>query len=98
MTLRSNPPQAVGHRALHNKGLFVLLYDERNPTFCCEAPDGKRGIFTFLTSMLPTNIRSRVTSINIQELFHGILTSGRHDDWIYEFSEKYGLSAEKNII
>lgn len=79
--------------ALHQEGIFVLLHDERNPTFSCDGPDGKRGVFAFLVSMLPSSIRSRVIGVSTQELFQVISASGKHDDWVPEFSEKYGISA-----
>ncbi len=77
--------------ALHQRGLFILLHDERNPTFSCKGPDGVRGIFTFLVSMLPKELRSSVIEISTKELFQSILKSGRHTDWIGEFAEKYGM-------
>jgi hypothetical protein len=79
--------------ALHQEGIFVLLHDERNPTFSCDGPDGKRGVFAFLVSMLPSRIRSRVVGVSTQELFQVIAAGGKHDDWVPEFSEKYGISA-----
>lgn len=81
--------------ALHRNGLFVLLHDERNPTFCCSGPDGDRGLFPFLVAMLPPEIRSRVISISVQDVFQAVVTGsgrdGRHKDWTGAFAEKYGM-------
>jgi POLQ-like helicase len=83
--------------ALHHDGVFVLLYDARNPTFSCDGPDGTRGIFAFLVSMLPSNFRSRVIGITIQELFQAVCTDPIHADWVSEFAEKYGISCTGEI-
>ena len=77
--------------ALDQDGLFVLLHDERNPTFCCEGPDGQRGIFAFLVSMLPESVRSKVMAVSTQQLLRYIHATGRHNDWVPEFAEKYDM-------
>jgi POLQ-like helicase len=77
--------------ALHYNGLFVFLHDQRNPTFYYKGPDGYRGIFAFLVSMLPEELRSKIIEISTQELFKSIQKSGRHADWTSEFAEKYGM-------
>ena len=81
--------------ALHHDGLFVFLHDERNPAFSCKGPDGYRGIFAFLVSMLPEELRSKIIEVSIQELFQTILKSGRHADWTSEFAEKYDMTASE---
>lgn len=81
--------------ALHHNGLFVFLHDERNPTFSRKGTDGYRGIFAFLVSMLPEELRSRIIEISTQELFQTIQKSGRHADWTSEFAEKYGMSVSE---
>jgi len=77
--------------ALDQGGLFVLLHDERNPTFRWGGPDGQRGIFAFLVSMLPETARSRVRAISTQQLLRCICATDRHNDWVPEFAEKYDM-------
>jgi POLQ-like helicase len=79
--------------ALHHDGLFVFLHDNRNPTFSCKGSDGYRGIFAFLVSTLPPQLRSKIIEVSIQELFASIRKSGRHAGWTGEFVEKYGMTA-----
>ena len=78
--------------ALEQEGHFVLLHDERNPTFCCDGPLGERGVFSFLLALLPGKIRSRTFSITVQELFEAIQAGSGHGDWTGEFAEKYGMA------
>jgi hypothetical protein len=77
--------------ALHNDGKFVLLCDERSPTFFCRAHGETRGLMPFLSSLLTANVRERVAVLTIQELISFIKDSGQHDRWIGEFETKYGL-------
>jgi POLQ-like helicase len=77
--------------AVEQGGYFVLLHDERNPAFVNLNPKGDQGIFTTLKSRLPQNVQQKVASISVQELFHAIKESGRHEDWIVAFAEKYDL-------
>lgn len=67
--------------ALERGGVFVLLCDERNPTFAQNAADRHRGLFRFLVSSLPGEVRVRVASVTAQEVFAEIVASRRHDDW-----------------
>jgi len=84
--------------ATHKKGYFILLHDERSPTFFCKGQDGKRGIFAFLVSMLPESLKSNIIDISIQEMFQAISMSGKHYDWTSEFSEKYGMACKESIL
>lgn len=80
--------------AVHKDGFFVLLHDERNPSFISKAPgQPDRGTFTFLTSLLPEALTNRVKSVTIQEVFEEIRKSGKHQDWTDEFAAKYGLDS-----
>jgi hypothetical protein len=79
--------------ALEYNGQFVLLGDNRNPTFYCDGPQGTRGLFPFLTSLLPTQAQNRVLMISIQEVVQAIKKSGRHG-WITDFEKKYGLEQQ----
>ena len=76
--------------ALELGGTFVLMSDERSPTFYCSGERGKRGLMPFLLSLMPEEARSRVTTIAIQHVVAAIKASGRHG-WIAEFERKYGL-------
>jgi hypothetical protein len=76
--------------ALELRGAFVLLSDERNPTFICAGPSGKRGLVPFLLSFVPKNLHDRVAMVSIQQVVQAIKSSGRHA-WIEEFEKKYGL-------
>ncbi len=78
--------------ALHMHGCFILLHDERNPSFCCDGPKGTRGAFALLAGQLPPEYRSRVGSVSIQEIVAAVRGSGRHEDWVGEFQQKYGLT------
>ena len=80
--------------ALHEGGIFVLLYDERNPAFSYGGPGREQGLFAFLASRLPPRMQSRFVGVTIQELFQAIAATGRHDDWVPEFSEKYGIKIQ----
>lgn len=76
--------------ALELGGSFVLLSDERNPTFSCDGPQGKRGLMPFLLSLVPQSVRPRVATVSIQQVVAAIKSSGQHE-WITEFERKYGL-------
>jgi hypothetical protein len=72
-------------------GSFVLLSDDRSPTFHTSGRDGARGLMPFLLGLVPEGLRGRVHSISIQQVVASIRESGGHDDWIGEFERKYGL-------
>ena len=82
--------------ALHMGGCFVLLHDERNPSFSVDGPEGHRGAFAFLVEQLPDHCHNRVGSISMQEVTTSIRKCGGHDDWIGEFEAKYGLNGSEN--
>jgi POLQ-like helicase len=75
--------------ALELGGSFVLLSDERSPTFGCDGPQGKRGLMPFLLSLLPESVHNRVATVGIQQVVAAIRSSGRHE-WIAQFERKYG--------
>jgi len=77
--------------ALAKGGSFVLLLDERSPTFCCDGEPGQRGLMPFMLSLVPSELRSRVGMVTIQNVVQAIREAGRHGDWIGEFERKYGL-------
>jgi len=76
--------------ALELGGSFVLLSDERSPTFSCIGSPGKRGLMPFLLAMVPQSLHAHVATVSIQQVVAAIKSSGRHE-WIAEFERKYGL-------
>lgn len=78
--------------ALELDCIFVLLFDERNPTFICEGPHGKRGLMPLLLSFVPENLHDRVSMLSIQQVVWAIKSTGNHE-WVQEFESKYALSA-----
>lgn len=72
--------------ALARGGTFVLLYDERNPTFFCQ----ERGVMPLLREFVPEAYQERVQAIQIQAVVESVRASGCHP-WIGEFERKYGL-------
>ncbi|NCC31441.1 MAG: hypothetical protein EOM24_05360 [Chloroflexia bacterium] len=74
--------------ALHYDGCFVLLHDARSPIFV-GAP---QSVLPRLIKQLPLQLRSRVAAITVQQLVTAIHATGRHDDWIGAFEQKYGLA------
>lgn len=77
--------------SLKYEGVFVILYDERNPTFYSNNYYEPRGLIPFLTSLLPETHKPKVKTITIQQVVKSIVDSGRHDSWIEEFKDKYGV-------
>lgn len=77
--------------ALELRGIFVLISDERNPTFSCSGPQGQRGLMPFLLSLMPQPARARVATVTIQQVVAAIKASGRYE-WVDEFERKYGLA------
>jgi len=73
--------------ALYKGGTFVILSDNRSPTFSF----GVRGLLPFLLKFVPSNYRNQIGQINVQDLVTTIEKSGNHDDWIAEFKNKYGM-------
>lgn len=74
--------------AIAQGGLFVLLYDGRNPVFM----GGKKPIMPTLIAQLPLAWRNHVKTITFQEVLAAIVESGRHDDWIGTFRAKYAMA------
>ncbi len=78
--------------AIASGGRFVLLHDARNPAFLKSAPgQPPRGLWPFLIESIPADLRDRVGRITMQSVVAAIRESGRHNDWIDEFSSKYGV-------
>ena len=77
--------------ALEKGGTFVLLSDERSPTFSCKGPTSERGLMPLLLQYVPKRLWTRVGQMSIQNVVGAIALSGRHD-WIVHFKLKYGMT------
>jgi len=80
--------------AIESGGDFILLYDERNPSFYGDGSSGHRGLMPFLTTFVPEGISSRIHAISIQQLVESFK---RHEEftWLTEFEKKYALTQER---
>lgn len=78
--------------ALSNDGIFILLFDERNPTFFNSNGVKVRGLMDYLKTLTPEKYHHRIAHISIQELVKEISLFDNHK-WINEFKIKYGLNA-----
>lgn len=76
--------------AIESGGDFVLLYDERNPTFYCNNGNSDRGLMPFLSTFLPDDLKSRTHAISLQKI---ILSFEKNEnfDWIEDFKNKYAI-------
>lgn len=77
--------------AIHQGGHFVLLHDARNPTFVCEGSEGQRGLFPFLTSLVPEPLQEKIFQVSIQQVFAVVKDSCGGEEWVSDFAEKYGM-------
>jgi len=76
--------------ALELEGEYVLLCDERNPTFYPGTTPGKRGYIPLVNSFVPTDLRERIHKISIQEIVASFHEMG-DIEWVAEFEKKYAL-------
>lgn len=74
--------------ALKKNGHFLLLYDERNPSFLVERDGIKRGLFNLVYESLPGKIQSKCHALSVQSI---LPTLQKHPelDWTDELIEKY---------
>jgi hypothetical protein len=80
--------------SLKKEGWFMLLHDERNPTFLKTSKNGKMsGLWPFLMESVPAEHATRIGRVTIQQLVNAIDESGRHHDWIDDFKLKYGIES-----
>lgn len=77
--------------ALERGGVFVLLSDERSPTFYYRGPEGDRGLMPALLRYVPRRLSTRIGQMSVQTVVDAIALSGRHD-WIADFRSKYGMA------
>lgn len=76
--------------ALEKAGTFILLSDDRSPTFYYERNNEERGLMPFLLRFVPQSLRQHIGMISIQEVVQAIESSSRHE-WIEQFRLKYGM-------
>ena len=77
--------------AIESGGDFVLLYDQRNPSFYCGSAMNERGLMPFLFTFVPEEIKPRLHSISIQQVI-AAYKEVWGCEWITEFEKKYALS------
>lgn len=76
--------------ALEKSGTFILLSDDRSPTFSCKGPYGERGLIPLLLKCVPEKVRNRIGQISVQDVVKAIESSPQHE-WIGQFKLKYGM-------
>jgi len=79
--------------ALEAGGEFVLLFDERNPSFYAGKPLTERGLMPFLLSLVPQTIKPHIHVISIQQVdatFRTLIQAA----WLQDFEKKYALNME----
>lgn len=76
--------------AFESGGDFVLLHDQRNPTFYCGEYPNEGGLMPFLITFIPEELRKRIHSISIQQVIESYKESGKFA-WLSEFEKKYNL-------
>ena len=76
--------------ALESYGVFVLLCDQRSPTFAYQDGDAQRGLMPFLLSVTPEKLHDKIKVVYIKDVVAAICETGRHE-WVEEFEMKYGL-------
>jgi len=74
--------------ALENNGEFILIHDERNPTFFVETPKLTRGVYARFLESLPAQVRDKCHLISTQQIFKTIQSSIK-EPWVDELKIKY---------
>jgi hypothetical protein len=74
--------------SIEKGGPFILLCDKRSAVF---QVNPERGLVPFLKTYLPDNLRNILNVVTIQEVVSSIRQAKKHDDWINEFCDKYGI-------
>ncbi len=75
--------------ALHKGGHLVLLVHDDNPAFW--ADEGRRGLWPLLVGLVPEPHRDRLHRVTLSSVVQALRASGRHDDWLDDFEQRYGL-------
>ena len=74
--------------ALEKKGHFLLIYDDRNPSFLVGRDNLKRGLFNRVYQSVPKNIQIKCHALSVQSILP-ILQKHPELDWANELKEKY---------
>jgi len=74
--------------ALEEKGHFLLLYDDRNPSFLVERDNIKRGLFNLVYESLPSKVQDKCHVLSVQSILP-ILQKHPELDWTNELKGKY---------
>ena len=77
--------------AIESEGEFVLLYDNRNPTFFSGTSPNERGLMPFLVSFVPALLQDHIHSISIQQIV-AVFHEFENMPWLGEFERKYALT------
>ena len=65
-----------------------MLCNKRSAVFQVTS---ERGLVPFLKTYLPDKLKNILNIIAIQEVVSSIRQTKKHDDWINEFCDKYGI-------
>ncbi len=74
--------------ALEKDGHFLLLYDERNPSFLVERDNMKRGLFNLVYDTLPNKVKGKCHAFSVQSMLP-ILEKHPELEWTNELKKKY---------
>lgn len=74
--------------ALEKNGSFLLIYDDRNPSFLVERDNLKRGLFNRVYQSLPKNTQTKCHALSVQSILP-ILQKHPELDWTNELKQKY---------
>lgn len=73
---------------IEKNAIFVLLCDRRSAVF---QHSDSRGLIPFMQRFLPSHLQERIVVLFVQDVLESIGKTGRHNDWVGEFRDKYGL-------
>jgi len=74
--------------ALEKAGHFLLIYDERNPSFLAEGRGMKRGVYNRVYESLPKDVQQRCHAVSTQTILR-VLDNHPELGWVAEFRDKY---------
>lgn len=80
--------------ALEHQGTFVLLYDDRNPTFYNVHPESSgqlRGLMPLLEDLVPDHLKHRLARVSFRAVLEAADDQEMHRGWVASFRAKYGL-------
>jgi len=74
--------------ALEKNGYFLLIYDDRNPSFLVRRGNIKRGLFNLVYESLSNKIQAKCHALSVQSILP-ILQKHPELDWANELKGKY---------